>query len=1003
MNSVYWDVETFSACNLKDRGAHIYASDPTTGIHFFCYAVDDDEPQVWRPGDPIPEPFANPAHYRFVSDNWEFERAIHAQILVKRDGFPPIPTMNQDCAQRLALANAFPAELGLRCEALGLPHRKDPEARKAMHRLSRPQTTKKRKKPVDPAARERDLALLLGRCMNDVRATRAAYNHWRLRPLLPEERRTLLLDAKINARGISANIPFLEAVRTFAVQERNAINVRLNELTAGVVVSVDQVVKIKDLINARGHDMASLDKRAVAATLAHNPDAFVCELLKLRQQGAYAGVRMAKRLLGYADPHDHRIRGGLRYHGGAPGRWTSPGAQLHGLKRNDAEYPASLVAALVAGNRAELTRFGDPLGVVAQLARAALGAESDHELACADLGAIESRVTAWLAGETWKLESFRRFDATGDKDLDLYRILAHRMLHKNSPVSEIAAAERQLGKCAELACGFGGSVGAWRRIAHDADDRSDAEVLAIIHQWRAAHPAICTFWHQLAQAARVAIRTGRPILVAAAPQPPIIAAFDGYALTLTLPSGRAINYPGAHLVPNGKFEDAPADIEFFDNERGQWKPKRAWHGLLAENVTQGCARDLLRDALFRFEARGLPVVFHCHDEVVIEVPKGSISAQKVLAILLEPPVWAEGLPLGGKVHFGPLYLEAPATAEPPAAQTDAELVDHAVTTFIANAVQLPDTKEGEQGAEEDFLASLGDTLAPLTDFVTLPMDGSGHVSCPFHDDPNPSCKIYADHWHCFGCGRYGGRIDWLMQVDGMSRAEAVVTLQDWCAPASAAHYQDAAERTAFALQIWDAAQPFTGTIGERYLTETRGINVGKLPPTIGDALRFHPRCVFGARAYHPCLVALMRDPVTDVPVGIHRIGLAVENDAVVKLDRKALGRMGVVKLWPPNGSDRLVIGEGIETVLAAATCISFRGVPLTPAWSAVAKGGLGNLPLLPNIPQLVLLVDNDANGEGQKAAAHCRHIWHGAGRAVVALKPQQPDWDFNDVVLGKKV
>src|SRR5207245_1763317 len=114
-----------------------------------------------------------------------------------------------------------------------------------------------------------------------------------------------------------------------------------------------------------------------------------------------------------------------------------------------------------------------------------------------------------------------------------YRVLAHRMLRKTTSASEITAVERQLGKCAELSCGFGGSIGAWRRIAHDSDTRSDAEVLAIIKQWRDAHPAIRTLWQDLAQAARVAIRIGRPILVAPPPRPPIVAAFDGYTLTLT--------------------------------------------------------------------------------------------------------------------------------------------------------------------------------------------------------------------------------------------------------------------------------------------------------------------------------------------------------------------------------------------------------------------------------------------------------------------------------------
>src|SRR5215813_11361735 len=258
------------------------------------------------------------------------------------------------------------------------------------------------------------------------------------------------------------------------------------------------------------------------------------------------------------------------------------------------------------------------------------------------------------------------------------------MLKKNNPVSEITAAERQLGKCAELACGFGGGPGAWRRIAGD-DGRSDAEVQAIIRMWRDEHPAIRAFWHDLAQAARVAIRIGRPILVAPAPRPPIIAASDGYALTLTLPSGRAINYPGAHLTANTRFEDGDPDIEFFDNARGQWKPVRAWFGTLVENVVQGTARDLLAAAIIRAEARGWKVVFHCHDELVIEAPAGSISEQEVLALLLQLPAWATSLPLGGKVHSGPIYLNAPATGEPPPPpETEQELIDHAVDAFVAN-------------------------------------------------------------------------------------------------------------------------------------------------------------------------------------------------------------------------------------------------------------------------------------------------------------------------------
>ena len=674
---VYWDVETYSECDLEKRGAYVYATDKSTDVLLFCYAIGDSEIRTWKPGDPVPAVFANPAGHKFVSDNWDFERQILVHVLIPRYGFVPIPVGDQDCAQRLALANAYPAKLlDRRCEALGLPFREDKDARAAMRRLSQPApvkkpTKRKKQKLEDPtaiaAAHEHDRVLTLERCKNDVAAARAAYNSPLLKPLLPQERDQLLLDAKINARGIRANIPFLSAVCALADKELDTINSQLTELTEGAVTRVTQAARIMKAVNARGHNMATLGKRSVAITLAHKPDNFTREVLTLRQQGASTVGYTARRLLAHADPRDSRIRGGLRIFSAGPGRWSSPGPQLHGLNRNDAELPSRLVGAILAGNRAELTRFGGLLRVMANLSRAGLCAAPGHKLICADFGAIESRVLAWYAGETWKLDGFRQYDETRDERLHPYRQIAAQMLRKD--VLAIAQAERQMGKSAELAFGFGGVIGAWRKIVGD-DGRSDAEIKTINKKWRAAHPQVVKFWDALARAARRAIRTSSAILVAPAPHPPIIAAFDGRALTLTLPSGRAINYPDARVVPNKKFEDADPDIEYLDNAKGQWVPKRAWFGTLVENVVQGTARDLLAAALLRFEARDWNTIFHCHDEIVVEVLEGSLSDQDVLAALLEPPAWAIGLPLGGKVHSGSLYLEtvadksAPIEAEP---------------------------------------------------------------------------------------------------------------------------------------------------------------------------------------------------------------------------------------------------------------------------------------------------------------------------------------------------
>ena len=716
----------------------------------------------------------------------------------------------------------------------------------------------------------------------------------------------------------------------------------------------------------------------------------VRELLTLRQRGAFNSVEKLKKIRAFADSPDHRVRGVLRYHGAHTGRWSSIGVQLHNLPRNDAELPANLIDAVLTGNHTELARWGNPLNVLAGLMRAVICATPGHKLIWADFAAIESRVLAWFAGETWKLDAFHEYDASGDERLHPYRRIAAQMQRKD--LAAITKAERQLGKNAELAFGFGGTVGAWQRIVDDG--RSEAEIKAINRRWRDAHPKTQVFWERLARTARGAIRTRQAIRVNPAPAPSIVAAFDGHTLTLELPSGRLITYPGARLVPNRKFEDGDPDIEYFDNEKGGWRYTRAWFGILVENVVSGTARDLLAAALLRMNTRGWSIVSHCHDEITIESPIGAVSEQDVLAAMLEAPPWATGLPLGGKVRSGSIYFEGPATAEPPPPK-DEEIAERAIDAFVASAEPLPDTKEVERGAEENFLASLDDTVAPLTDLVSLPMDSSHRVSCPFHDDSNPSCSIYPDHYYCHACGARGDRLDWLMRVEDMTRTEALDALHDWTGPATTQQKQSAEDKLDYALGFWNAAQPLTNTLGERYLSEIRKIDITNLSPSINDALRFHPRCIFGAGEHHPCIVALMRDPVTDAPAGIQRIGLTPD---AKKIDRRMLGRSGTVKLWPANGG-HLVIGEGIETVLAAATRIPYCDASLQPAWAALSADALGRFPVVPNVEHLIILVDHDP--AGKTAASYCAGRWERAGRIATQLTPDEPGFDFNDLIMAE--
>jgi hypothetical protein len=302
----------------------------------------------------------------------------------------------------------------------------------------------------------------------------------------------------------------------------------------------------------------------------------------------------------------------------------------------------------------------------------------------------------------------------------------------------------------------------------------------------------------------------------------------------------------------------------------------------------------------------------------------------------------------------------------------------------------------ERDDAASYVAELEPDVAPLWELTTIPLTGEYKTSCPFHDDPTPSCQLYADHFYCFGCGARGNRVDWLVQAEGLSESEALTVIANWTENGSSVSAADHEQKIEYALSHWHKAVPIAGTLAERYLSETRGIDTGRLPANASNTLRFHPNCVFGQERL-PCLLALMHDPIDDTPVGIQRIALTQDNGRIVKVKRMALGSLGAVKLWPANG--QLVVGEGLETVLAASTRLSYDGAQLVPAWALISSGKLAVLPVLPDVQRLTVLVDHDLNGEGQAAAGRLERIWRAAGHTVVQLIPDHPGDDFNDIVL----
>jgi DNA polymerase len=805
--------------------------------------------------------------------------------------------------------------------------------------------------------------------------------------LSERERQVQICDFAINRRGVAADRAFAECAQRLTLEERKRLNGAIAALTDNSITTTNQVQRIVAAVKVHGHALTSLTRKSVTAVLAGDPCDYVRQLLELRRAGARASTHKFQRVLTCIDDDD-RLRATMRMYGAGPGRWAGRNPQLHNLKRNDNGVPLAAVDAVLAEDRVRLVSYGEPLAVLGDIARALVCAGPGRTLMAADFGAIESRTLAWLADETWKLQAYAEYDRTGDKSIEPYRAIAGRMLHKSS--ADITAVERQIGKCAELACGFAGSIGAWRRIL-PSDTRSDPEILADINAWRAAHPRITTFWRDLMMAIRIAIRTGIARAVGR-----LTASFSGGNLALTLPSGRRIVYPEARLVAN-KFEGYPPDVVFKDNAYGKWQDMRGWHGTFVENVVQGTARELLAEAIVRFEQHGLAVVLHVHDEAVCELPADGISEADFLALMLTAPAWADGLPLAGKCWSGLRYLEP---VEPTPRGVD--LLDAALDTFVTEATTAGDDDDDDDGGDDTGGAlpnhveiAEENELAALPSLVTLPLTSDNKCGCPFHEgDDTPSMQIYPDHFHCFACDAHGSAIEWLTKIEGMTRHEAIAAIQPGDPPSQTAT-DDKAAKLARTLALWQEARSIPGTLAERYLAETRGIVLAALPADLDAVLRFHPRCPFGPGTWQPCLLALMRNPTIDAITGIQRIALT---SAAEKIDRRMLGQQGAVKLW--RAGSQLVIGEGIETVLAAATRISYRGAPLQPAWSAVSTGLLEKFPVLPGVERLIILVDHDP--AGKTAAAYCTERWIRAGRTVVRLTPKRTGADFNDLVMPKR-
>jgi DNA polymerase family A len=651
------DYETRGVLQLQKAGPWKYASDDHTDVWCCAYAVDLQPVKLWRPGDPTPPEFMQAAAdpgWLLCAHNAPFEIVIEHFIMRRRYGWPKIPLRQQRCTMAAALALALPPKLELLAEALQLLHRKDKASQRLMLLMSKP---RRPRKDEDPKGiywfDDEDRLQRLGKyCCDDVESEREAYQQ--LRPLPPGEQQVWLVDLRINAGGFFADRPLAEAARAIEQAAALELDAEIAQLTAGAVTSINQVARLKVWLAQQGCIADTLDKAAIENLLASdNLPAAVRRALELRQSGAQAAAKKIDALLSRCD-RDGRIRGTLRYHGASTGRWSGNGVQPQNLKRPQIGDVDAAVAAIATGDYAHIrSLYSKPLAVIGDISRAMICAAPGHQLIGADFSSIESRVLAWISDEQWKVDCYRRFDATQDPRDEPYCITACKIFRVPDGSFNTESPERNIGKTCDLAFGYQGGLNAWRKF--EPDHFSDAEVEQFKLEWRAAHPQIKKFWYSIDRAAWQAVRQREHVIRCGR----LLLKCTGMFLLIKLPSGRKLAYP----FPRIEVKDFEREVVVFkDASSGQWRDCRggegAYGGLWTENIVSAISRDLLAAALIRIERAGYRVVLHVHDEIISEVPIGFGSTEEFTKLMTVSPSWAVGLPIAAKAWCGPRFCKS---------------------------------------------------------------------------------------------------------------------------------------------------------------------------------------------------------------------------------------------------------------------------------------------------------------------------------------------------------
>lgn len=643
MNRMFIDLETRSDADITKTGVYRYADSPCFDILLFAVSIDDAPVQVYdlAQNDIIPDNILHALADHNVmkhSFNASFER-VCISVWLKRNypelfhgyGNPQDSVSDYLDPESWRCSMVASAYLGLPLTLAGvgavlkLEQQKMTEGKALIRYFCVPYDTihgvPKFRSPADAPDKWQIFKAYNKRNVETEMEIEAKISKFPVPQSVWEE---YILDQKINDRGIQVDMPFVQNAIQIGDTVKKALTEKLSDITG--LENPNSVQQMKNWLSESGLEMQSLGKKEVQEQLSTAPT-HIREVLQLHQQTSKSSVKKYTAMQN-AVCHDHRARGMFQFYGAnRTGREAGRIIQLQNLPQNhlpDLEEARDLV---LSGDIDALNMlYEDIPDTLSQLIRTAFIPQKGYQFIVADFSAIEARVIAWLAGETWRMESFARGE-------DIYCASASRIF--GVPVVKHGENEhlRQKGKVAELACGYGGSVGAMKAMGADALGLSDAELKQIVTDWREASPHIVQLWWDVEAAAMKAVRQKT-----SAETHGIIFSYESGFLFVQLPGGRRLAYVKPRI---GENRFGGESITYWGvGTSKRWERLETYSGKLVENIIQGIARDLLFYSMKTLS--DCFIVGHIHDEIIIECTKDT-SLSDICEQMSVTPEWADGL------------------------------------------------------------------------------------------------------------------------------------------------------------------------------------------------------------------------------------------------------------------------------------------------------------------------------------------------------------------------